>query len=160
LRAVADLTARPYAWLWRHRLALGEAALFEGDPGLGKSLAALDLCARLSNGRPMPDGSPGLGPANSLVLYDEDGAEDAIRGRLEALGADMSRVFVVDRSDDDGAQVTFPHETNGLVERVAQTGARLVVLDPILSFLGQGVHMNLEQSVRGATWPASTSSSH
>ena len=61
LRAVSELTARPYAWLWSQRLALGEASLFEGDPGLGKSLVALDLCARLSTGRPYPDGQPALG---------------------------------------------------------------------------------------------------
>src|SRR5437660_1111482 len=33
LRAVSELTARPCAWLWAHRLALGEASLFEADPG-------------------------------------------------------------------------------------------------------------------------------
>src|SRR5262245_40595386 len=96
MRAAGELASRPYIWLWRDRLALGEPSVFEGDPGLGKSLIALELCARLSRGWPMPDGSPGLGPAASLVLYDED-SEEAVRGRLEALGADMSRVFLVDR---------------------------------------------------------------
>jgi hypothetical protein len=153
LRAVSELTPRSYTWLWTYRLALGEASLFEGDPGLGKSLVALDLCARLSRGLPMPDGSSGLGPANSLVLHEEDGAEDAIRGRLEGLGADMSRVFVVDRNDDEGELIALPDDTKGLVERVKQVDARLVVLDPILSFLGPGVNVNHDQSVRKALRP-------
>src|SRR5262249_172381 len=44
------------AWLWPGRLALGKLAMLDGDPGMGKSLLALDLCARLSTGRPLPDG--------------------------------------------------------------------------------------------------------
>jgi hypothetical protein len=153
LRAASELAPQSYVWLWVYRLALGEPALFEGDPGLGKSLVALDLCARLSTGRPMPDGSPGPGRANSLIVFDEDAAH-AIRGRLEGLGADMSHVFLVDRHDgQDGEPVSFPHDTHRLVELVAQVQARLVVLDPVLSFLGPGVNPNNDQSVRRALWP-------
>jgi hypothetical protein len=32
--------------------------LLVGDPGLGKSWIALDIAARLSAGRPWPDGAP------------------------------------------------------------------------------------------------------
>jgi len=96
VRPVSQVTARPVSWLWPGRLALGKLALLDGDPGLGKSLLALDLCARLSTGRPFPDGTPSPGPANSLVLNAEDGLEDTIRPRLEALGADLDRVFVLD----------------------------------------------------------------
>jgi hypothetical protein len=74
LRRVSELRAEPVRWLWSGRLALGKLAMLEGDPGLGKSLASLDLCARLSRGRAFPDGFPTLGPSNSLVLNAEDGA--------------------------------------------------------------------------------------
>ena len=53
---LSDLAPEPIRWLWPGRLALGKVAMLEGDPGLGKSLLTLDLCARLSAGRPMPDG--------------------------------------------------------------------------------------------------------
>src|SRR5437588_9751518 len=85
------------SWLWPGWLPRGKLTLFEGDPGLGKSLVTLDLCARLSTGRPFPDGSTGLGPANSIVLNGEDGVEDTIRPRLQALEADLERVFVLPR---------------------------------------------------------------
>jgi hypothetical protein len=64
---VSRLTRRPLSWLWPWQLGLGKLAILDGDPGLGKSLVALDLCARLSTGRPFPDGSPGPGPASSIV---------------------------------------------------------------------------------------------
>src|SRR5262249_60731325 len=72
------LLPRSLEWLWPGRLALGKLAILDGDPGLGKSLLTLDLCARLSTGRPFPDGSPGPGPLNSLVLNGAAGAEDTI----------------------------------------------------------------------------------
>ena len=64
------------------------------DPGLGKSLLTLDLCARLSTGRPFADEAAAPEPAAALVLNGEDGAEDTIRPRLLALEADVKRVFV------------------------------------------------------------------
>jgi hypothetical protein len=87
-RPISQLTPRPVTWLWLNQLALGKLAILDGDPGLGKSLLTLDLCARLSTGRPFPDGSPGPGVSNALVLNAEDSAADTIRPRLQALGAD------------------------------------------------------------------------
>src|SRR5437879_4870775 len=45
-------------WLWEPYLAFGTVAVLDGDPGVGKSLLTLDLAARLTAGRPMPDGRP------------------------------------------------------------------------------------------------------
>ena len=42
---VNQLTPRAYAWLWPDRLLLTDLSVLQGDPGLGKSLLTLDLCA-------------------------------------------------------------------------------------------------------------------
>ena len=73
VRAAITLEPREVEWLWPGWLPAGKLALVDGDPGLGKSLLTLDLCARLSTGRPMPDGSSGPGPVNTLILNAEDG---------------------------------------------------------------------------------------
>ena len=86
---------------------LGKVAILDGDPGVGKSLVTVDLCARLSIGQPFPDGSLGPGPSNSIVLDGEDNGDDTIRPRLQALGADLERVFVLDLATLDG------HKRNG-----------------------------------------------
>src|ERR1700757_981542 len=93
LRRLSRWSTQPVAWLWPGRLALGKLAILDGDPGLGKSLLALVLCARLTTGRPFPDDRPGPGPANVLILSAEDGDQDTLRPRLQALGADLGRVF-------------------------------------------------------------------
>src|SRR5262250_3136858 len=95
VRRLSEVRHQPCSWLWPGRLALGKLAMLDGDPGLGKSLLALDLCSRLSTGRPMPDGSPGPGVGNALVVNAEDGPHDTTRPRLEALGADLERVFIL-----------------------------------------------------------------
>src|SRR5262249_25866321 len=106
-RSVSSLTARPLSWLWPGRLALGKLAMLDGDPGLGKSLVSLDLCARLSTGRPFPDGQTSPGPASAIVLNGEDGPEDTIQPRLQALGADLDRVFVPPCAGDESV-LRFP----------------------------------------------------
>jgi hypothetical protein len=50
-----QIQARPIQWLWRNWIPLGKLVVVDGDPGLGKSTMLVDLAARLSRGRPMPD---------------------------------------------------------------------------------------------------------
>src|SRR4051794_29857000 len=153
VQAVGQLTSRPVEWLWPGRLALGKLAILDGDPGLGKSLLALDLCARLSTGRPFPDGSASPGPANALVLNGEDGEEDTVRPRLQALGADLERVFVLDRDDDAASPLRLPAQLALLDEAIRLTQARLVVIDPIMAFLDERVLTMSDQSVRRLLYP-------
>src|SRR5437764_13095617 len=101
LKPAAEVVAQAVSWLWPERMPLGKLLILDGDPDLGKSLLSLDLCARLSTGRPFPDGRPGPGPANALVLSAEDSAADTILPRLLRLGADTGRVFVCQRGRDD-----------------------------------------------------------
>ncbi|HZY88988.1 MAG TPA: AAA family ATPase [Gemmataceae bacterium] len=134
LRRLSELVTRPVELLWPGRLALGKLALLEGDPGLGKSLLTLDLCARLSTGKPMPDGSPGPGVCTAIVFNSEDDVQDTIRPRLQALGADLGRLLVFDRSEARGL-LSLPADIGRLDRALAGTDARLVVLDPATSFL-------------------------
>jgi hypothetical protein len=148
LRPASQIVARPLAWLWPGRLPLGKLAILDGDPGVGKSLVTLDLCARLSTGRPFPDGSLGPGPSNSIVLDAEDDGADTVRPRLEALGADLDRVFILDRATLDGQPRCFPALMGVLDQALARTAARLLVINPIMAFLGPGISSNSEQAVR------------
>src|SRR4051812_36916705 len=110
LRSANEVTPQPISWLWPGRLALGKLALLEGDPGLGKSLVCLDLCARLSRGSPLPDGSPAAGPCNSLVLNAEDGESDTVRSRLAALDADLERVFLIECQGGSEETIRLPSQ--------------------------------------------------
>src|SRR5262249_48348997 len=127
-----QVVAQSVFYLWPERLPQGKLIILDGDPDLGKSLLALDFCARLSTGRPFPDGRPGPGPANALVLSAEDSAADTIVPRLRRLGADLQRVFVWQRErDDEDWPWRFPAQVSRLDDALARTDARLAVIDPI-----------------------------
>src|SRR5436190_11880851 len=130
IQSLSQRTARPLAWLWPGRLALGKLALLAGDPGLGKSLVSLDLCARLSTGQPFPDGSPTPERSGSIVLNSEDNVDDTLYPRLRAFGADSERVFIPERGGENEGPLLFPADVDLLDESLARTGARLVVIDP------------------------------
>ena len=144
------------AWLWPQRLPLGKLTILEGDPGLGKSTIALDVAARATTGRPMPDGTPGGAPAAVVVLSAEDGMADTIRPRLEAAGADLSRVitFVV-RAPDGEHEPSIPGDLDALEAVVTAEGAKLVIVDPLMAYLGGSVNSWRDQDVRRALAPLS-----
>jgi putative DNA primase/helicase len=149
---VSAVTPRAVAWLWPGRLALGKPALLEGDPGLGKSLLTLDLCARLSTGAPFPDGSGGGERANSIILNGEDNDADTIRPRLQALGANLERVYVPERVEHCEPLLYLPDHTDRLERALAARQARLLVIDPLVAFLERQVNINDDASIRRALY--------
>src|SRR5262249_38835735 len=92
---LADVEMKPVNWLWQDWIARGCMTLFDGDPGLGKSTITLDIAARVTRGWEMPpEGGPaGIEPAYVLILSAEDTLEQIIKPRLEAMGADMSKII-------------------------------------------------------------------
>jgi hypothetical protein len=148
------VVSQPVSWLWPDMLPAGKLTLLDGDPDLGKSLIALDLYARLSTGRPFPDGRPGTGPASALVLSAEDAPHDTIVPRLTALGADLGRVSVWQRDlDDEPWPWRFPGHARLLDDALTRTDARLAVIDPIMAFLDERVLSASDASVRTALAP-------
>lgn len=132
-------------WLWDQRLALGKLTLIAGDPGLGKSYLTLDLAARVSTGKAMPGDTWDNGkpmdrfPGTAILLSAEDDPADTIRPRLEAAGADLRRVLMVNGVRTGGATKSFSLRDDMNHLRTIckkETDARLIVIDPISAYLG------------------------
>src|SRR6202011_835458 len=88
---LSHIASEQLHWLWEKRIPRGKLITLDGDPGLGKSLLTLDLAARVTTGRPMPDGTPGV-QGSVILIAPEDGATDTIKPRLEAAGGDPSLI--------------------------------------------------------------------
>src|SRR5437868_14853081 len=108
--------------------ALGEVGHSRRRPRRGKIPGNPRFVRPVKHRPAVPDGSPGPGPCNSLVLDGDDGGDDTIRPRLQALGADLERVFVLDRATLDGEPRCFPELIDVLEQALARTGARLLVI--------------------------------
>jgi len=153
---VADVEAERVLWLWPGRIPAGKITILDGDPGLGKSTISLDLAARVTTGSPMPDGSPLAEPAGVVLLSAEDGIADTIRPRLEAAGADLSRVAVLEAVTTEvgiDRPPSLPLDLPRLEEAVHEMGASLVVIDPLMAFLGGDTNSFRDQDIRKAMHP-------
>lgn len=154
MEPIANVLPRPVNWLWPGRLARGKFSIFDGDPELGKSLVTLDLCARVTTGRPLPDGSPGPPPGNVIVLNGEDAAHDTVAPRLHALAADLTRVFICRQEYlEKAGTFRLPTDMAGLGRALKETKAVLVVIDPIMAFLDPSINSAGDMSVRRALTP-------
>jgi hypothetical protein len=151
---VADVVTEAVAWLWPGRVALGKLTGVIGDGGLGKSTFTLDLSARVSTGAPMPDGSPGV-EGGVVILSVEDGLADTIRPRLEAAGADLSRIVALAGVRDSRGSLRIPtiDDLDALGEAIARVDARLVILDPLMALLPSRSDSYRDQDVRTVLAP-------
>jgi hypothetical protein len=85
LRPLDVVRVVPLRWLWRGRLPLGKLSLLSGDPGLGKSLASLDVVARVSAGISWPDQRGESNPVGGVILMSaEDDLADTTVPRFAA----------------------------------------------------------------------------
>jgi hypothetical protein len=126
-------------WLWKDHIPLSEITVLAGDPGLGKSLLALDLAARVTTGRPWPDepaATPLRPPANVLFIGSEDNLTRTVLPRLLAAGADPSRVFIPAWYSLQGYRVQLPRDGQQLGDQIAAMGyAKLIIVDPLVPAL-------------------------
>jgi putative DNA primase/helicase len=131
-----EVQARAVQWLWSIWLPTPKVTMLDGDPGLGKSTLVLDLVARLTTNGVMPDGSQGM-TGGAIILTAEDAYDDTVRPRLEAAGADLSRILgVIDVLDGDGPRpVELPRDLPLLEDAVRRVEAKLLVIDPLMAFL-------------------------
>ena len=154
LQCFADVPPSSVRWLWPGRIALGRLTLLVGRPGEGKSFLTTDLAARVSTGRPWPDGSEGAS-GSVIFICAEDDPSDTLRPRLDAHGADVRRTHLlsmVRKTTSEGRSYdsAFTLSDVGPLERSLQMhpDCRLVVVDPIGSYLGSGTDAYRDSDVR------------
>lgn len=149
---LSEVPPRRLSWLWLHRVPLGMVTILAGDGGLGKTTVALDLTARVTRGRPMPDGSEGLGePAGVVVLSSEDAVDCVLVPRLTLAGADLERVATVGVKTAEGEErrlVVTPEDLVRLEDAVREVGARLVIFDPLAAYVDEEANLHHNQDAR------------
>ncbi len=137
-----DVKCENVEWLWYPFIPYGKITIIQGDPGEGKTTLVLQIIAKLTEGDTIINGE-GKEPINIIYQTAEDGLSDTIKPRLVSANADCSKVLVI---DDKEAPLTMLDVR--LEKAIAETGARLVVLDPIQGFLGADVDMHRANEIR------------
>jgi archaellum biogenesis ATPase FlaH len=157
---LSEVETHQIEWLWQGRIPLGKITILDGDPGMGKSLIAMNIAACVSTGQPMPDGTPGI-QGGVILIAPEDSAADTIKPRLEAAGSDPKQVlllntiecFDVKRMGIYEYPFSLSRDLQDLEKTIKRRKAKLVVLDPLMAVLGHDASASSDQDVREVLIP-------
>ena len=145
LVCLADIEPRPIDWLWTDRLAAGAVSVLSGDPGSGKTWVALAIAAGLSRGQePGALSASGYAdPCTILYASTANAAAELLRPRFASLEGDPARLILLRGALSAGsaqsAALTL-RDTPILEDALERTRARLLIIDPLHSFLGADGH--------------------
>ena len=139
-----DVVSKEVEWLWYPYIPYGKITIVEGDPGEGKKTLVLKLAAAMSRGLPLPcDDDREREPIHIIYQTAEDGIDDTIKPRLEKAGADCSMIRVIDETEKELSMTD-----DRLEQAIVETGARLVILDPIQAYIGAKIDMHRANEIR------------
>jgi len=121
-------------WLVYPTIPLGMLTGIEGQPGIGKGLLTCAMACAVSNGLTIGGFEDRFPKGKVLMLAFEDSAEYTIMKRLRKFGGDTTQIALNDKP--------FPFDHAGLerLDRMVEsTGALLVTIDPVTSYLDPAV---------------------
>ena len=142
---ISDVSVKQVEYLWQPYVPLGELTVIDGDPGTNKSTFTLDLAAKVSTGTLMPGEKNQSLRGSVLLLVAEDSLHKTLPLRLQAAGADLTRIAALKET------LTIPADLPTIEATACKIGARLLIIDPLMAFLGRDA--NSDQKVRQALMP-------
>jgi hypothetical protein len=117
-------------------LPVGTTTSVVGIGGLGKSALALAYGKRVTD----------HGGAVLVISY-EDAPGAVIRPRFQALGGNLDLLSVLSVDPADG-ELTFPSDLPEIGRHVRETGARLLIVDPVSAAIDLKLDTHRDQDVR------------
>jgi hypothetical protein len=135
-------------WLWYPYIPLGKLTILEGDPGVGKSWILLAIATAISLGRGLPrvDVVP---KGIVLIASAEDGKADTIRPRLNNMGADTSKIVII---DDPEARFTLDDLGCDMLEKfINEVKPLVLILDPLVAYINADIDISQANQMRHIT---------
>lgn len=142
----ADVDPKEINWLWYPYIPFGKVTVLAGDSGDGKSTFALNLAALFTRGGTLPFTEASIEPMNVIYLNSEDAADDTVVPRFMKANGVRDRLFFI---SEEKQKLNFADRR--IRQAIEEKDARVVILDPLVSYLGHDVSMNLGNEVRPRT---------
>jgi hypothetical protein len=147
---MADIEPETVTWLWFPFIPKRKLTIIEGDGGIEKSWLTCAIASAISRGFGLPTSDP-FEAGSTLFLSAEDGLGDTLRPRLDAVGADVSRIYAL------AEPLTL--DAIGLIKlenAIMNHAPALVVIDPLFAFTGGKVDIHRANEARTITAPLAT----
>ena len=159
-RKMSEIEPKPVNWLWEDYIAKGTSTLITGEPDLGKSQITLSLTAVVTTGGIWPLGDKRCKEGDVILLSAEDSPEHTIRTRLEANGANLGKVHLLDgiRTSDSNSDCNLfnlksnLNELESMINEIKEVS--MIVVDPLSAYLA-GVDAYKNTEVRSKLTPLS-----
>jgi len=148
VRVASDVPSIATEWLLDGLIPIGSLAALAGRQGLGKSIWTCDLAAQLSVG------ALGRPAANTFMITYEDSLDATLRPRLQAAGADLSRVHLLDGAHLSGrGPLTLPADVELIGQVIRRFEIKLLIIDPVGAALAGEINSHRDSDVRAALAP-------
>ncbi len=146
IKFFSEIEAAAVEWLWYPYIPFGKITIIQGDPGEGKTTLALNIAAILSRGEKLPtelNFEYRFDTITTIYQTAEDGLADTVKPRLTAANADCSKICTI---IEESNSLSFCDER---IERtIKETGAKLLIMDPIQAYIGAGIDMHRANEIR------------
>ncbi len=141
----SEIEPKEVKWLWYPYIPFGKVTLLQGDPGDGKSKLMLSLAALLSKGEALPfvDDEDALDPITIIYQTTEDDADDTVVPRFNSADGNGENLIFI---KEDSKSLSFGDER--IREAVIKYNAKLLILDPMSSYIGESCSMNNANETR------------
>lgn len=139
-----DVVERKLRWLWWPYIPANSATLMFGPGGMGKSHITVEIASALSRGQPLPGQTFGPKPKQRvLMLSAEDEFDTVLVPRLRRAGADLEMIAFPE------TPFTLDKAGLGMLEQyIGMFDATLIIIDPIVHYMGGKVDMFRSNEVR------------
>lgn len=131
-----DVDEEPIYWALEDVFPLGTLSIMSGTADVGKSTLLATWAKQIMEGTAEGDLD---GPTTVLTAVGEDDLGRVLKPRMRAAGADLSSgrfkvITVTSDGRDTGLQIQ--EDLDAIRQAVVSSGARVVILDPVISYVG------------------------
>ncbi|MDU7706304.1 MAG: bifunctional DNA primase/polymerase [Clostridium sp.] len=144
-------------WLITDYIPRYQITTLAGDGGAGKTTIWCDIAAAVSSGNPcfldagIPEDFSKADPGTVLFFSSEDSAEYTLRSRLRKAGAALENIHSISLKDERFSDVKF--DSPFLERLIEHYRPKLVIFDPIQSFIPPDIQMGQRNAMRSCLNP-------
>jgi hypothetical protein len=140
---IGDVEPKRIVWVEDGLVARGMLTGLVAPGGTVKGLYGIHLAAKLAERG-----------ERTLFLCSEDALDYIIRPRFEAAGCDGKLAFALSIEAANGTRgLHFPSDLPVLADAIAEVGPRLVIVDPVASYIDHGLDMAKNNQMREILQP-------
>lgn len=148
----ASFKPKAVKWFWQDRIPLRAITMLAGPGGEGKSTVAAKIASKATHGR--LDGAFRGEPVDVVIASTEDTAAEVLVPRLIAVEADRTRVhFPKLNENGQPATITIEHDLTLLESALQKSKAKLLILDPLISYLDEATDTDRDHKLRRSLDP-------